>query len=165
VEVEVNYNLRVIQESDNQHLARIIRSSLREYGVDKPGTVFTDPTTDNLFGLFDRSDAVYFVAELEGTILGGGGIYPTTGLPNQCAELVKLYVDQRHRNKGIGKQLMKSCEVVALELGYTSLYLETLPELEHACSLYERMGYVKQSQPLGNSGHYACTLWMLKNLS
>jgi putative acetyltransferase len=75
-----------------------------------------------------------------------------------------LYVDENYRNQGIGIELMKRCEGIASELGYTQLYLETLPELERACTLYERMGYQKLSKPLGDSGHFACSLWMLKPL-
>jgi putative acetyltransferase len=49
-------------------------------------------------------------------------------------------------------------------LGYTQLYLETLPELKKAVSLYERSGYQLLNTPLGESGHYACTIWMIKQL-
>ena len=160
----VNYNLRTIEEADNYRLAEIIRSSLKEHGADKPGTVYTDPTTDDLFQLFDRPDALYFIAEKDGLIVGGAGIYPTLGLPIDCVELVKLYIAQPFRSKGIGSELMNRCEKAAKKWGYASIYLETLPELEHACTLYERMGYQKLSKPLGDSGHYACSLWMLKML-
>ena len=155
---------RELEPDDNVRMAEIIRSSLKEHGVDKPGTVFTDPTTDNLFDLFNRKDACYFVAEIDGELVGGSGVFPTVGLPDKCAELVKLYIDRHYRNRGIGIELMKACEKVACDLGYTQLYLETLPELERACSLYERMGYKKLKQPLGQSGHFACSLWMLKRI-
>ena len=38
--------LRPIQKTDNTVIASVIRSILKEHGVDKPGTVYTDPTTD-----------------------------------------------------------------------------------------------------------------------
>jgi putative acetyltransferase len=145
-------------------MAEIIRSALKEHGVDKPGTVYTDPTTDDLYALFLHPCSYYLVAETVNGIVGGAGIYPTVGLPEKCAELVKLYVDQAYRNRGIGIELMKLCEEKARELGYSQLYLETLPELERACSLYERMGYQKLNEPMGDSGHFACSLWMIKNL-
>jgi len=49
-------------------------------------------------------------------------------------------------------------------MGYTQLYLESFPELNKAISIYERFGFKKISHPLGNSGHYACTLWMTLDL-
>ena len=52
----------------------------------------------------------------------------------------------------------------ARKLGYTSLYLESLPELGKAISLYERAGFKFINAPLGNSGHFGCDIWMLKDL-
>ena len=42
---------RPISAEDNASVAQLIRSVLKEHGVDKPGTVYTDPTTDQLFEL------------------------------------------------------------------------------------------------------------------
>ena len=41
-----------ISKEDNVQIASVIRSVLKEHGADKPGTVYTDPTTDALFQLF-----------------------------------------------------------------------------------------------------------------
>jgi len=155
---------REIQESDNAALAIIIRSTLKEHGVDKPGTVFTDPTTDSLFELFKKNGSSYFVALVDNEIVGGCGIYPTPELPDSCAELVKLYIPKEHRDKGIGYKLIELSSEKAKQLGYSTLYLETLPELSKAISLYERLGFKMLTQPLGNSGHFACNIWMLKEL-
>jgi GNAT superfamily N-acetyltransferase len=56
--------------------------------------------------LLSRNSA-YWVAEKEGKILGGCGIYPTKGLPENYAELVKFYLSSESRGKGIGKELME----------------------------------------------------------
>ncbi|HET7899248.1 MAG TPA: GNAT family N-acetyltransferase, partial [Flavisolibacter sp.] len=67
--------IRTIQKNDNQALATIIRSTLKEFGANKPGTVYYDPTTDALYELFASAPlSVYFVAELDGELVGGGGI-------------------------------------------------------------------------------------------
>ena len=47
-------------------------------------------------------------------------------------------------------------------LNYGSVYLETLPELASAVGLYESLGFKMLKKPLGESGHFACNLWMLK---
>jgi putative acetyltransferase len=52
----------------------------------------------------------------------------------------------------------------AKKLGYKQLYLESLPELSKALSLYERAGFKYISGPLGCSGHFGCNIWMLKDL-
>lgn len=157
-------NLRAIKEGDNETLANILRQSLEEFDVPKEGTVYTDPTTDNLYQLFQQAKSIYYVAEEGGTTLGGCGIYPTEGLPPGNAELVKLYLSAQSRGKGIGKKLLDKCFETALSFGYTHLYLESFPQFKKAVSMYEKAGFKLLPHPLGNSGHYACNIWMVKEL-
>ncbi len=156
--------IRPIKQSDNAEQAEMIRKVFREFGIDRPGTVYTDPTTDHLFELFKVPGSVYWVAEENGELVGGCGIFPTPGLPEGCAELVKFYVSSAYRGKGVGKLLMQQSIRSACEMGYTQLYLESFPELEKAVSMYEREGFRAINTPLGQSGHTACTLWMVKKL-
>ena len=157
--------LRNIKKEDNEQLARIIRASLVEFDVPKQGTVYSDPTTDQLFELFtNTANSCYFVAEEDGQIIGGCGIYPTDGLPTGHAELVKLYLTTATRGKGIGRILIEKCFEAAVELGYTHLYLESFPQLAKAVGMYEKAGFKPLENALGNSGHFACTIWMVKEL-
>ncbi|WP_299825002.1 GNAT family N-acetyltransferase [uncultured Pontibacter sp.] len=160
----MSVTIRPIQETDNQALATLIRRVFREFKIDRPGTVYTDPTTDNLFGLFRQPGSVYFVAEESGEIVGGCGIYPTDGLPAGCAELVKFYLSANARGKGIGNRLMQQSITQARKLGYSQLYLESFPELAKAVGMYEKAGFKPLPHALGNSGHFACNIWMLKEL-
>lgn len=145
-------------------IARVIRSVLKEHGVDKPGTVYTDPTTDALFQLFQTPGSIYWIAKQDDEIIGGCGIFPTTGLPQGYAELVKLYVLSSARGQGVGYKLMDICFESALKIGYKKLYLETLPELNKAVSLYQNLGFEFLKEPMGDSGHFACDIWMVKDL-
>ena len=106
--------IRTIQPSDNAALAVIIRNSLAEFGANKPGTVFYDATTDALYDLFQTSGSVYFIAEEEGKLLGGGGIFPTEGLPANTCELVKMYLHKDARGKGLGKRMIEECLYLSL---------------------------------------------------
>lgn len=155
---------RLIEPDDNATIAKVIRTVLEEHGMNKPGTVYTDPTTDALFELFRSKNSTYWIALEEGEIVGGCGVFPTKGLPKGHAELVKLYLVASARNRGIGKQLLEKCADDARKMGYTHLYLESMPELSAAVGLYERVGYRIIDAPLGDSGHFACDLWMLKSL-
>lgn len=157
-------NIREILPVDNVGLAKMIRSVLTEFGVNRPGTVFTDPTTDHLFELFETPNSKYFVLVDNERIIGGCGIYPTKGLPEGCVELVKLYLDQSTRGTGMGKELMLRSIEAAKEMGYTSVYLETMPELSNAIGLYKKLGFEDLPNSLGDSGHHACHIWMLKSL-
>jgi putative acetyltransferase len=155
---------RNIEEKDNKELAALIRTVFREYKIDRPGTVYYDPTTDNLSELFKKPGSVYWIAEVNGTMAGGCGIYPTPGLPDGCAELVKFYLLQEWRGKGIGRRLMEKCIESARKTGYKQLYLESLPELERAVSMYLKSGFRHIPHALGNSGHFGCNIWMVKDL-
>ena len=156
--------IRTILPEDNKALAKIIRNSLEEFKANKPGTVYFDETTDNLSEVFKTPNSIYFVAEADGVLLGGGGIYPTQNLPAGTCELVKLYLSNAARGKGIGKLLMEKCFTAAKDLGYKKMYLETMPELNIAVPMYEKMGFTYLQSPQGNSGHGGCDIWMIKDL-
>jgi putative acetyltransferase len=157
--------IRPIREADNAVIAAIIRKILIEFGANKPGTVYFDPTTDNLFQLFSVADAAYYIAEADDKIVGGSGVFPTRGLPEGCCELVKLYLLSEMRGQGLGLLLMEKCFQKAIDFGFTHMYLETMPELRTAIGLYEKAGFSFLPGPLGQSGHFGCDLWMIKNLS
>lgn len=156
--------IRPIEPGDNPFLAKIIRDTLTEFGANHPGTVYYDETTDALFELFRQPGSVYFVALLNDRIVGGGGIYPTEGLPAGTCELVKMYLLPEARGKHLGKALISKSIEWAGANGYTQVYLETMPELRQALSTYAKFGFEYLNVPMGNSGHTGCTLWMAKRI-
>lgn len=156
--------IRELRPEDNQAIAQIIRSVLEEFNAHKPGTAYYESETDDLFTMFQKKNAAYFVAEMDREIVGGAGVYPTPDLPEGCCELVKLYLTEKTRGKGIGKALMESCFTIARQSGYTHIYLESMHELTKAVGMYEKLGFEHLKNPLGNSGHFACGIWMIKAL-
>lgn len=159
---EVQY--REIRPDDNSALAKMIRAVFDEHGAPHPGTVYSDPTTDDLYTLFKAPKSVLWVAEEKGELLGCCGVYPTEGLPTGYAELVKFYLTAAARGKGIGKTLMEKSIESAKDLGYTDLYLESLPQFAKAVNLYEKQGFKSIKHPLGQSGHTTCNIWMIRRL-
>jgi putative acetyltransferase len=156
--------IRPIEPGDNVELAKVIRTALTEFGANKPGTVYYDPTTDALYELFRTPGSYYFVVTIDHKVVGGCGIFPTDNLPEGTCELVKLYVAKEARGTGLGKQLMEKSMSWAKSHGYTQMYLESMPELTKAVSIYEKVGFKSLDEPLGNSGHCGCDIWMLKEL-
>lgn len=156
--------IRKIKESDNAFLAQMIREVFEEHEAPREGTVYTDKTTDSLYEVFQIEKAVFWIAESEHEILGCCGIYPTEGLPKGCAELVKFYLPKSARGKGIGKRLMEKSLESAGAFGYSALYIESLPVFSKAVGIYEKLGFIKLSTPLGETGHTGCDIWMLKKL-
>lgn len=157
--------IRPIENSDNAILAETIRSCFHDFEVKNTGgTVYVDPTTDDLFSLFQTPQSFLWVAELEGEIVGCCGIFPTENLPEGCTELVKFYIGKKGRGKGVGRLLLEKTIATAKDFGYQSIYLESIPEFSTAVSIYEKQGFQYLEKPLGNSGHHGCNLWMLKEL-
>ena len=159
-----DFIIRRIEEKDNHELAFVVRTTLAEFGANKPGTVFFDPTTDELYSLFQKAGSVYYVTLKDDKLVGGGGIYPTDGLPTDTCELVKMYLLPEARGIGLGKKLIEKCLVFAKEAGYKNVYLETMPELKNALKVYEKMGFRYLDKPMGNSGHFGCELWMITSI-
>ncbi len=156
--------IRNINSSDNLPLARIIRSTLAEFGANHPGTVYFDAATDTLSDVFRNDKSTYFVAEINGKIVGGGGIFPTDGLPDGTCELVKMYLLPEARGKGLGRSIIEHCLKRASDCGFKYIYLESMPELKLALAVYEKFGFEYLTAPMGNSGHFGCDLWMIKRL-
>ncbi|MEY4456863.1 MAG: hypothetical protein RLY15_1127 [Bacteroidota bacterium] len=159
-----NIQIRPIEQKDNIDIAKVIRGALEEFGANKPGTVYFDPTTDALFELFNTPGSYYYIATIDNKVVGGAGIFPTENLPKGTCELVKLYLHKNARGTGLGKQLLNTAMQWAKENGYTQVYLESMPELSKAVTIYENVGFQRINQPLGNSGHCGCDIWMVKNL-
>jgi putative acetyltransferase len=158
------FTIRPIQPEDNATLANIVRTTLAEFEANKPGTVYYDPTTDALFELFREPRSAYFVAEWNNEIVGGGGIYPSAGLPDKMCELVKMYLLKKVRGKGLGRLLIQKCLDQAKANGFEKVYIETMPELKQALKTYEKFGFKYIDHPMGNTGHFGCELWMIKQL-
>lgn len=154
-----------VKPEDNLGLAKMIRGVFDEYQAPTAGTVYVDPTTDHLSDLFQTENSVLFVAkDNEGEIVGCCGLYPTDNLPKDYVELVKFYIGNSARGTGLGRKFLELCYEKATEMGYTHLYLESIPAFAKAISIYEKQGFITLDKPLGNSGHNGCDIWMLKEL-
>lgn len=157
--------IREIQEQDNQQIAAVIRVVFMADNFPKTGTAFADAQLDFMFEAYDKPRATYFVIENEGKIVGGAGVSQLENSTENICELQKMYFLQEIRGKGIGFQMIQKCLEKAVELGYEKCYLETLPEMVAAQSLYQKMGFEHLCAPLGNTGHTTCPVWMIKELT
>lgn len=75
VTAPVEVKMRRIAATDNAAIASVIRQVSAEYGLtaDKGYTV-ADPELDELYQLYSREGCAYWVVELNGDVVGGGGI-------------------------------------------------------------------------------------------
>ncbi|MFM2583949.1 bifunctional helix-turn-helix transcriptional regulator/GNAT family N-acetyltransferase [Vibrio campbellii] len=158
------YVLRPLTKADNSQVADVIRKVSAEYGLtaDK-GYGVADPTLDDMYSVYDQQGAAYWVVEYQGEIVGGGGFAPLAGEPNVC-ELQKMYFLPQTRGHGLAKRIVALSLQLAKQFGYQQCYLETTECLREAVGLYEKLGFEHLDAPLGQTGHDACEVMMLKTL-
>ena len=159
-----NFIIREIIAEDNPKIAKAIRSVLIEYGVPKVGTAYADTILDTLFEAYDTENTSYFVVEKDGEIFGGAGIKKLDNYEGNICELQKMYFMPEVRGIGLGSKMMNICLQKATSFGFEKCYLETLPYMEEARKLYRKAGFKDLDARLGDTGHYSCNLWMLKDL-
>lgn len=159
-----NFTIREIKPEDNPKIAAAIRSVLIEFGVPKVGTAYADKILDTLFEAYNIEKAIYFVIEKNGKIFGGAGIKQLDNYKGSVCELQKMYFLPEARGIGMGSKMMNICLEKAKEFGFEHSYLETLPYMQDARKLYRKVGFKDLDAPMGDTGHYSCNLWMLKDL-
>jgi len=157
--------IRPIQQTDNLQIAAIIRSVLIEFKVPQVGTAFADPQLDCLFETYDKPNAMYFVIENDFKIIGGAGIMQLENESQKICELQKMYFLPETRNLGVGLKTIEKCLQKAIEFGFEKCYLETMPNMFAAQKLYQKVGFEFLQNPMGNTGHTNCPVWMIKNLT
>ena len=157
--------IRNIQAQDNKKIEEIVKSTIVEFGLPTEGSAYEDSDTQNMFEAYQGTNACYFVLEHNNEVIGGGSIKPLRGENMEICELQKMYVLPKGRGKGFGRKLFEHCLQAAKELGYKKCYLESDPGMTAAIRIYEKSGFEHLKGPLGNTGHTACGIWMIKPLT
>lgn len=156
--------IREIKTEDDAQVAAVIRAVLVEMGAPKVGTAYADEALDVMTATYAQNDRAYFVVDEGGEIIGGAGVAPLENFEDAICELQKMYFLPEARGKGLGAKMMAICLEKAKSLGYDKCYLETLPYMTDATKLYATSGFQNLDAPLGDTGHYACNVWMIKTL-
>ena len=156
--------IRPINESDNKHISVILREVLIEMDIPRIGSAYEDPEINNMYESCQSNRSIYFVVEENNKILGGAGINQLKNGDVNICELQKMYFHKSIRGRGIGDKMIELCLNFAVESNYKKCYIETMPNMVDAQKLYIKKGFKYIDNPLGNTGHTACPIWMLKNL-
>jgi putative acetyltransferase len=159
-----DFNIRLIAKDDDAAIAKVIRDVLVAHNVPKVGTAYADPQLDCMFETYNQPRAAYFVLEHRGKIIGGAGISQLQNESSDICELQKMYFLPEARGFGLGSAMMEKCLSAAKNFGYQKCYLETMPYMEAAQKLYKKTGFDYICAPMGNTGHNACPVWMIKEL-
>lgn len=157
--------IREIEPGDDRIIAEIIRTNLKAYKLDIPGTAYYDKNLDNLseYYLAKPGKRTYLIAtDDDGNVIGGVGLAEADLFEN-CAELQKLYLTDGAKGSGLGYCLIEAIEEKAREFGYERIYLETHTILAPAVHIYEKTGYGQIEKPEGII-HSAMNRFYIKDL-
>lgn len=112
--------------------------------------------------------SAYFVvcsSSDDSTIVGGCGVAPLVGCADgSVAELRKMYLLETARGRGVGSQLIALAIEQARRLAFKQIYLETVEGMVHAIKLYEKFGFRRIPNAMGNTGHQVCAVRYLLDL-
>lgn len=157
-------SIREIQLNDNAQIEQVIKQTFIEIGLPLIGTAYEDKETSKMYQSYQGEKEVYYVLEVNGKVLGGAGLKQLNNYKDEVCEIQKMYFSAKIRGKGYGKLIFKKCLEAAKQFGYKRCYIETTPLLKAAIHIYEEFGFEHLDKPLGNTGHYSCGIWMIKNL-
>ncbi|KVV15599.1 GNAT family N-acetyltransferase [Flavobacterium sp. TMP13] len=159
-----NWVIRKMTHEDNAAVAELIRSVFEELEIPKVGTAYADPHLDEMFEEYNKPKSAYYVVEFNTKVVGCCGIGPLVNESEDICELQKMYFLPETRGSGIGSAMMDICLMDARNFGFKKCYLETMSFMESAQKLYRKAGFNYLDQPMGNTGHSSCPVWMLKEL-
>ena len=126
--------------SDSERVKRLVFEVLTEYGL-RPAPETTDADLKDIEGAyFERGGWFGVLEDVDGSIIGTCGIGRVT---DGVCELRKMYVDPRHRGKGIGRMLLEDAIERARGLGFETMTLETASVLKEAIGLYVSFGFTE----------------------
>ncbi|MCG3723735.1 GNAT family N-acetyltransferase [Vibrio cincinnatiensis] len=153
-----------ISSEFDQPLANIIKTVGAEFGAIGEGFGPSDAEVNNMSRYYQSENkSGYWIATLNGQLMGGGGIAPFNGSHSLC-ELKKLFLLPESRGYGIGKAIVEQCLSFAQQQGFTQCYLDTLSTMESAIHLYQTLGFTLLSEPMLGTEHNGCDVWMIKTL-
>lgn len=159
----MTYTIRQISATDDKAIESVIRRCLIEFGADHEGTAWADPDLCRFSQIYRRPGRRYWVALApDGTVVGGAGIGELPGADGVC-ELQKMYCLPEARGTGVSLRLMNAALDFA-RAHYSRCYLETLENMTAAQRFYEKHGFTRISEPVAQTGHFACDVRYIKEL-
>jgi putative acetyltransferase len=131
----------VLSEVGGSSDLRAVRSLFEEYadwiGVDLSFQDFA-PELAGLPGEYVPPCGALMLARCDGEIAGCVALRP---LERDRCEMKRLFVRDRFRRSGAGKQLALAIIERARQAGYASMRLDTLPTMKSAIRLYRSLGF------------------------
>jgi ribosomal protein S18 acetylase RimI-like enzyme len=139
-----HFEIRRLQAPDVHAVLTIISECHRACGWEE----LVEPSTRNLFEAFRNRRSAFFVATIDGEVVGGAGIARLPDANGSVCELQRMYLRPQSRGRGIGHALLQRCADTARQLRYERCYAEASSEMSAAIAFYERHGFERLTASL-----------------
>lgn len=160
-----NFSIRLIEPTDNERVAQIIRTVMTEFDCVGEGYSIEDPEVDDMYAAYQADNAnFYVVVDETNQVFGCGGLAPLQGSGENTCELQKMYFLQEARGHGMGRKLMTIILDQAKSFGFQQIYLETTNRMTSAAQLYQKSGFEPIGGSLGCTGHSGCDKFYIRDL-
>jgi putative acetyltransferase len=118
-------------------LRELLLEYQRHIGVDLCFQSFEEEM-EELPGSYAPPDGRLYVALMDGAV---AGCIALRRHDTQTAEMKRLFVRPVFHGQGLGKQLAEHIVQDARQIGYQRILLDTLPSMQAAQAMYERLGF------------------------
>jgi len=111
---------------------------------------FTEISLKETLGNVEKYQGKIWIAEDEGKVIGYviGVIWKQSEKnkleigPHKLGEVLKIYLDEEYRRKGIGKTMLQMMEKYFKEKGCNSMWISVFAPNENAHNMYKKFGFV-----------------------
>lgn len=157
----MSFSTRPMRPEDNAAMLKVIQDCVLEFGYTH-SPYLTEPAESDIYGgMQGARSRMYVIESADGEIVGGGGFGPVKNHPQLC-EIKRVYFSAKARGHGLGRTLVEQLmSEAADDVAFTHFYIESVPEMATALTLYEKLGFV-YAERQGDAGHGCCSIFMLK---
>jgi ribosomal protein S18 acetylase RimI-like enzyme len=132
-------NLRNFRPGDLDTICRFKRESFR---VNFPSSAFDESAfRKRILNCAKLQPDMIKVLEYEGQVAGYVCMKAVETTSGKFGRIVHIFVDEKHRRKGLGIMLMRAAEGELKAMGVKKVKLAVTKENEPAVSLYKGMGF------------------------
>jgi putative acetyltransferase len=139
--------LRPIERHDLPALLDIIRDARSEYGRAEQPDSRLAPADFAIFDTYTKRRTIYFVALLDGAVVGGAGIAPLPGSDPLACELQRMDLKREARGQGVETLLLDACLDAARRFWFVRCHAETIFDMNLPLKLDSRSGLIELKAP------------------
>jgi putative acetyltransferase len=154
-----NFSFRTATNNDYEKIVDLVKSILPEFDLTFDPENSEADLLDIEKAYINNGGTFIVLQNSQNDILGTVALLKLVG---RSCKLRKMYVDKKYRGFKLGEQLMKQALNKAIELGFRTIYLETVHTMKAAIQLYEKYGFVIIPDKKADSPR--CDIVMMKNV-